>query len=153
MSLARDLVTHYRKFYRAKNNKNANSVLRPLSVVADALLIADPRLYPDAESLTELAFGELAKFMDRVGKGQADGRFPKGVHPSEREAGMREFSAVFVENLFIGIFNKDVAALRGKQLNLFRDTCEALYRQMQVEEWTARDKDAEETEEDDGADE
>lgn len=153
MSLARDLVNHYRQFYRAKNNKNANSVLRPLSVVADALLIADPRLYPDAESLTELAYGEVAKFMERVGKGQADGRFPKGVSIQEREMGMREFSAFFVNELFIGIFKKDVAALRGKQLNLFRDTCEALYRQMQVEEWEARGRDEDEADDDtDGED-
>lgn len=154
MSLARTLVEQYRRFYRAKGLKNANSILRPLSVVADALLIADPRLFPDAESLTELAYGELAKFMDRVGKGQADGRFPKGVTIGERDAGMRQFSATFVNDLFIGIFNKDVAALRGKQLNLFRDTCEALYRDMQAAEWAANGKDAEEAaESDDDTDE
>jgi CRISPR-associated protein Csc3 len=153
MSLARNLVTQYRRFYRAKSLKNANSILRPLSVVADALLIADPRLFPDTESLTELAYGELAKFMDRVGKGQADGRFPKGVSVPEREAGMRDFSRVFVDELFIGIFSKDVAALRGKQLNLFRDTCEALYREMQMAEWAASGKDAEDAEAEDGAEE
>jgi CRISPR-associated protein Csc3 len=149
MSLARKLVEHYRTFYRAKGLKNANSILRPLSVVADALLIADPRLFPDAESLTELAYGELAKFMDRVSKGQADGRFPKGVSVQEREAGMRAFCKLFVDELFIGIFNKDVAALRGKQLNLFRDTCEAIYRDLQVAEWAASGKDADEAVEED----
>lgn len=154
MSLARTLVEQYRRFYRAKSTKNANSILRPLSVVADALLMADPRLFPDADALTELAYGELAKFMNRVGKGQADGRVVlKGISVSEREAAMRDFSRIFVTDLFIGIFNKDVAALRGKQLNLFRDTCEALYREMQAVEWAAIGKDVEAAEDEDDADE
>jgi CRISPR-associated protein Csc3 len=135
MSYAKELVDLYRGFYRAKTITNTNSILRPLNVVADALLIADTRLFPDAESLTEVAYGELYRFMDRVASGQADGRFPKGISPQEREKAMRAFCQKFVNDVFIGVFNGDVAALRGKQLNLLRSACEVLYRKSHQDEW------------------
>ena len=137
MSHARTLVDLYRGFYRAKNFNNSNSILRPLSVVADALLNANPRVYPDAESLVEVANGELYRFMDRVRSGAADGRFPRGVPAAEREAKMREFCAYFVNVVFAEAFNGDVAALRGRQLNLLRSACEVIYRAQQYEEWAA----------------
>lgn len=143
MSQAKELVTLYRRFYRAKNIGNANSILRPLSVVADALLIADPRLFSDPEALVEVAYGELYRFMDRVSKGLADGRFPKGVSGPEREQAMRQFCEKFVNDVFVGVFNKDVAALRGKQLNLLRSACEVLFRNAQQEEWAERGQAAE----------
>jgi CRISPR-associated protein Csc3 len=142
MSHAKELVTIYRQFYRAKNIGNANSILRPLSVVADALLVADPRLFGDADSLVEVAYGELYRFMDRVSRGLADGRFPKGVSAQEREQAMRTFCEKFVKDVFIGAFNRDVAALRGKQLNLLRSAVEVLYRNAQQEEWAAQGRPA-----------
>lgn len=138
MSHAKELVTIYRRFYRAKNIGNANAILRPLSVVADALLVADPRLFDGPEALVEVAYGELYRFMDRVSKGLADGRFPKGVSGPEREQAMRQFCEKFVNDVFIGVFNQDVAALRGKQLNLLRSSCEVLYRNAQQQEWAER---------------
>lgn len=138
MSHAKELVTLYRRFYRAKNIGNANSILRPLSVVSDALLVADPRLFGDPESLVEVAYGELYRFMDRVSKGLADGRFPKGISVQEREQAMRQFCEKFVNDVFVGTFNKDVAALRGKQLNLLKSACEVLYRNAQQQEWAER---------------
>ncbi len=153
MSYAKQLVELYRGFYRAKNIKNANSILRPLSVISDALLTADMRLFSDAESLIEVAYGELFKFMDRVGKGLADGRFPKGVSAPERDAAMRAFCTLFVTEVFVGVFNKDVAALRGKQLNLLKNACEVLYRDAQNQEWAERGPDEEETDEIEDADE
>lgn len=148
MSHARELVELYRGFYRAKNIENANSILRPLSVVADTLLTADPRLFSDEDALIEITYGELYRFMDRVSTGQADGRFPKGISPAERDQSMRLFCTKFVRDVFLGVFNGDVAALRGKQLNLLRSACEVLYRDMQREEWAARGRDADESEED-----
>jgi CRISPR-associated protein Csc3 len=147
MSHARELVTLYRGFYRAKTLKNANSILRPISVVADALLIADTKLFHDEESLIEVAYGELYRFMERVGKGLADGRFPKGVTVPERNQAMQEFCVKFVRDIFIGTFNRDVAALRGKQLNLLRSACETIYRKAQYDEWAARGIDASAAEE------
>lgn len=149
MSHAKKLVELYRGFYRAKTIKNANSILRPLSVVSDALLIADPRLFSDTDALIEVAHGELYRFMDRVSKGLADGRFPKGISVAEREQAMREFSTYFVTKIFQDAFNKDVAALRGKQLNLLKSACEILYRDAQAAEWAARGQDVEDIEADD----
>ncbi len=149
MSLAETLVDDYRKFYRAKRIKNSNSVLRPISVVADALLTADPRLFSETEALIEVAYGELSKFMKRVIDGAADGYPAKGVSP-ESEVGrtaMREFCRFFVRDVYVGIFNKDVAALRGKQLNLLKSACEAIYRDKQYAEWQASGRAAEEVEE------
>ncbi|MCC7452331.1 MAG: type I-D CRISPR-associated protein Cas10d/Csc3 [Anaerolineae bacterium] len=148
MSLARKLVEQYRGFYRARTPLNPNRMRRPLDVVAETLLKADPRLFPDAQSLEEAAYGELKRFMDRVGKGLADGRFPKGISAEARDAAMQTFCKTFVEEVFIDIFDRDVAALRGKQLNLLSSTCEALYRQMQLEEWAQRGRDEDENETD-----
>lgn len=135
MSLARKLVEEYRGFYRARSIKNANSILRPLNVVADALLNADPHLFQDDEARIEVAYGELYRFMDRVGKGLADGRFPKGITAVAREEAMRTFCHTFVDEVFAKAFRHDVAALRGKQLNLLRSACEMLYRDAQRREW------------------
>jgi len=139
MSKAKKLVELYRGFYRAKNS-NANSILRPLSVIADALLIADQHLFDSDEALTEVAYGELYRFMDRVSKGLADGRFPKGISLPERETHMQQFCEIFVIEVFKGVFRGDVAALRGKQLNLLRSACEVLYRNAQTKEWAERDQ-------------
>lgn len=146
MSHARELVILYRGFYRAKTIKNANSILRPLSVISDALLVADPRLFHDADSLVEVAHGELYRFMDRVGKGLADGRFPKGIKAEERRQAMRDFCVYFVNEIFLGAFNGDVAALRGKQLNLLKSACEVIYRDAQLQEWAEREPDPDEIE-------
>lgn len=138
MNHARRLVELYRGFYRAKTIRKSNSILRPLAVVSDAVLNADPQLFPDAEAQIDLALGELMRFMDRVGDGQADGRFPKGVSRAEREAAMVEFCAYFVNDVFWGVFDGDIAALRGKQLNLLRSACEVIYRLKNNAEWAAR---------------
>jgi CRISPR-associated protein Csc3 len=135
MSHARTIVEKYRGFYRAKNFKNSNSILRPLAIVSDALLNADPRLFPDLESQIELAYGEIYRFMERVGSGAADGRFPKDITAPERQVAMRDFCIYFVEDVFHGVFRGDVSALRGKQLNLLRSACEIIYREAQIREW------------------
>lgn len=146
MTHAKRLVELYRGFYRAKSVTNNNSILRPISVVSDALLIADARLFNTTEALIEVAYGELFRFMERVAKGLADGRLPKGISREEREIAMREFCAYFVTEIFVGIYRGDVSALRGKQLNLLRSACEVIYRDMQAQEWRERDKEPDETE-------
>jgi CRISPR-associated protein Csc3 len=98
-------------------------------------------LFYDTESLVEVANGELYRFMDRVGKGLADGRFPKGISAVQREAAMREFSTYFVTTIFQATFGGDVAALRGKQLNLLKSACEILYKHEQAQEWAERGRD------------
>jgi CRISPR-associated protein Csc3 len=66
------------------------------------------------------------------------------VSAVERERAMRAFCQKFVKDVFIGVFNRDVAALRGKQLNLLRSACEVLYRKAQQDEWDQRGRDADE---------
>ena len=138
MSPARTLVDLSRQFYRARRY-NSNSILRPLSVAAKAILSADPRLF-DREGLTEAVRGELAAFMDRVSKGDAVG-FPSPRIAGEeakdaarrREAAMRSFAEYFVGTIFHDTFRGDVAALRGKQLNLLKNAYEVLYRDAQAQ--------------------
>lgn len=139
MSPARTLVDLSRQFYRARRY-NSNSILRPLSVAAKAILSADRRLFVDREGLTEAVRGELAAFMDRVSRGDAVG-FPSPRLAGEeakdaarrREAAMRSFAEYFVGTIFHDTFRGDVAALRGKQLNLLKNAYEVLYRDAQAQ--------------------
>jgi CRISPR-associated protein Csc3 len=155
MTDAEKLVELYRRFYRAKRWKNSNSVLRPLSVVADALLVAaiNPSLVKNDEELFMAARSGLFAFMKRVGKGQADGYPPKDSEAADREQAMDEFCRYFVNNVFITRFNRDAGKLRGKEFNLVRDGCDYMYRRLQQEEFNLKGKDLEidETDDDDSA--
>lgn len=71
MSHARQLTELYRQFYRHKR-RNSNSYLRPINVASRAILDADPRLFGDKESLTEVVYGEVRGFMDRVASRSED---------------------------------------------------------------------------------
>jgi CRISPR-associated protein Csc3 len=126
MSHAHTLVDLYRQFYRARRS-NSNSILRPLSVAAKAILTADRRLF-DREGLIEAVRGELRAFMERVQTGSADGMFPPGSNRESREEAMQRFAEYFVGTIFHDTFRSDVAALRGRQLNLLKNACEVLYR-------------------------
>jgi CRISPR-associated protein Csc3 len=133
MSHASTLVELSRQFYRARGF-SSNSILRPLSVVARALLTADRRLF-DRDGLVEVAHGELQAFMDRVRNQQADGFLsPRRAEESPQEAAqrreeyMRQFVEYFVGTIFHDALRGDAAALRGRQLNLLKNTYETLYR-------------------------
>jgi CRISPR-associated protein Csc3 len=138
MSHARRLTTLYRKFYRAKR-RNANSILRPLSIAAKAVLEADPRLF-DREGLVEAVYGELHSYVERGGK-ESLFYFPKGSDRPEREQAMREFADYFVDQVFYDALRGDKSALRGKQLNLLKSACEVIYREADSLEWQARQAD------------
>jgi CRISPR-associated protein Csc3 len=126
MSHARTLVDLYRQFYRARRS-NSNSILRPLSVASKTILSADRRLF-DREGLSEAVRGELRAFMERVQTRSAEGMFPPGSNRESREQAMQQFASYFVGTIFYDTFRGDVAALRGRQLNLLKNTCEVLYR-------------------------
>ncbi len=136
MSHARTLTTQYMRFYRAQR-RNSNSILRPISIAAQAILEADPRLF-DREGLTEAVYGELYDFMARVGSGRADGRYAPGSNRESREAAMRQFAEYSVCTLFHDTLRGDKSALRGKQLNLLKNACEVIYRDAAAEEWNNR---------------
>jgi len=133
MSHARTLTEQYMQFYRARRY-NSNSILRPISIAAQAILEADPRLF-DREGLVEAVRGELRDFMDRVGSRRADGRYAPGSDWESREAAMRRFAEYFVGDIFYDTLRGDKSALRGKQLNLLKNACEVLYRDAAAQEW------------------
>lgn len=141
MSHAQELTTLYRQFYRhAFGGKlNSNKILRPIDIASKAILNADPRLFGSREGLVEVVHAEVYSFMDRVEKGSADGRFPKGSDRSNREAAMQAFSEYFAGEIYWDALNHDPAALRGKQLNLLKSACELVYRVADNEERRQRE--------------
>lgn len=137
MTHARHLTELYRSFYRAQK-WNSNSILRPISVAARAILDADTRLFSGRDGLAEVVLGELRTFMERVEKNKADGRLPAGVSREDREAAMRAFADYFVGDIYFDALNGDSSALRGKQLNLLKNACEVIYRDEDARYWRER---------------
>lgn len=144
MSHARQLTELYRQFYRHKR-RNSNSYLRPMTVASRAILDADPRLFGDKESLIEVVNGEVRGFMDRVANGSADGRLSPRMNdetPAEamnrRFAAMKAFADYFVGTIYFDVLGGDMAALRGKQLNLLKNTCEIIYLDAEAAYWQER---------------
>ncbi len=125
MGHARQLVDLYRQFYRA-SRYNSNSILRPIAVAARTILNADLRLF-DRPDLTDAVRGQLAAFMNRAKTDRAEGRLAPGSTAESREEAMRRFAEYFVGTIFYETFHQDVAALRGRQLNILRSACEVVY--------------------------
>lgn len=152
MSHARRLTELYWCFYRAKRKNgrlNSNSILRPLSEAAKALLTADRRLFPDRESMVELIQAQLNAFIDRVDTRRADGYIPKlEVIENEKvrkvvdDEAVKKFADYWVNQLFFDTLRADVSALRGKQLNLLKNTCEVIYRDLDARYWAEQNKPA-----------
>lgn len=152
MSHARTLTELYRRFYRAKGRASSNAILRPISVASKAVLTADRRIYVDAEGLIEIVRGELFGFIARVASRRADGYVPRIEVDGKRvvdEEAIQQFAAYFVKDLFYGALRGDVSALRGRQLNLLKNACEVIYRDLDTQYWAER----KEAESDDDSDE
>jgi CRISPR-associated protein Csc3 len=156
MSHARTLTELYWQFYRAKRPLTSNSILRPVSIVAKAVMTADPRIYVDANGLVEMVRGELYGFVDRVSKNRADGSLPRVEVDGERRidyeainGAIIAFSKYFVEDLFFKTLHGDVSALRGRQLNLLKNACEVIYRDLDAQYWLERNAAGEPDEESD----
>ena len=137
MSHARQLTELYRQFYRHKR-RNSNSILRPITVASRAMLDADPRLFGDPEALIEVVHGAIYSFMDRVASSSADGSFPRGSNHESREIAMKAFASYFVTDIYFDALGGDTAALRGKQLNLLKNTCEVIYLDAEATYWRER---------------
>lgn len=152
MSHARTLTETYRRFYRAKGRASSNSILRPITVAAHAILSADRRIYVDADGLAEIVRGEVAGFVDRVANRRADGYVPRieidGRKVIDADA-IKQFADFFVKVLFFDALRGDVSALRGRQLNLLKNACEVIYRDLDAQYWAERGKDLETDQEDD----
>jgi CRISPR/Cas system-associated exonuclease Cas4 (RecB family) len=131
MNHPRRLTEMYRRFYRAKSQfAKANAVLKPIDIAADAVLKADRALFAqDGGALVDVVCAELNALMQRVHRSEAEGRWVFSNSEDERHA-VREFAEVFVNDLFLVALRGDAARLAGTQLNLLRDTCDTLYREM-----------------------
>lgn len=140
MSHAQTLTQLYRRFYRSSYPLNSNGILRPITVVAKALMSADRRLF-DRDGLVEVVYGEIAGFIDRVASRRADGYVPRierdGKKLIDTDA-IREFAGYFVNTIFFDTLRGDISALRGKQLNLFKNACEVIYRDLDGQERAAK---------------
>ena len=146
MNKIRQLTELYRRFYRAASKgkpPKANAILKPIDETADVILKIDKSLMTDDKSLIDLVAGRLAKLMNNVRRGTAegkptlvfvDGKWKPALTPEEERQAIYEFSEYFVERIFRESFNCDRARLAGRQLNLLRDTCEFLYRLEQDKE-------------------
>ena len=98
-------------------------------------MTADRRFFPDREAMVELIQAQLNAFIDRVDTRRADGYIPKleliengKVRRVVDDAAVKEFADYWVNNLFFDTLRADLSALRGKQLNLLKNTCEVIYR-------------------------
>ncbi|HBY92872.1 MAG TPA: hypothetical protein DEP84_02745 [Chloroflexi bacterium] len=137
MSHAQELTRLYRQFYRAEGYKS-NAILRPITVAANAILDADPRLFRDPAALEEAVWGEVQGFVNRVRQGSAQGRGAAGVSHREADQAVRDFARYFVHTVYAGALKMDAASLRGRQLNLLKNACEVLYLNAERTERTAR---------------
>jgi len=147
MTHAQRLTEIYRRFYRAEKF-NSNAILRPLSVGTRAILDADPRLFDTDDALVEAVRGKLRSFVENVASNRADGRLPKGSDHASRDAAIIEFSTYLVHEIYRDVFGRDRAALRGTQLNLLKNACEALYLDAQRREKGDQSSDQNESETD-----
>lgn len=136
MSHAQELTKLYRGFYRAEGYKS-NAILKPIQVAARVILEADPRLF-DSQGLLEAVEGELNGLVSRVVSDRAEGRLPPGSTLPSRAEAVRAFSEYFVNEVFMGALAGDHSALRGRQLNLLKNACEAVYLKLDAEDREAR---------------
>lgn len=152
MSHASKLVELYRKFYRhGRGRLNSNAILRPIREAADTLLDADLRLFDSDEALCELVTGRLRKSLEGMSRPGASGSVPVWLYNKENgpineqiDAAIKEFANYFVKTIYRDVFGGNRAALAGKQLNLLKNACEAIYIAEQRREWKERGEEPEE---------
>lgn len=136
MTHAQTLTNLYRRFYRTRGGKS-HALIRPLSIVAEALLDADSRLFNSKAALVEAVHGRLYVRIRQLFRENL--AFPPaGSKIEDQDAAIAELARYFVEEVFFGAFRGDLSALRGKQLNLLKNACEVLYRAKEADEWRAR---------------
>ncbi len=138
MNQLRRLTQLYRRFYRSKQrNAKPNAVLKPIDEAAAVILKIDKASVTCTESLIEAVGGRIAKLMNNVGRGTAegkrtfilvDGKWKRALTSEEERQAIYEFAQFFVKEIFENTFKSDRARLAGTQLNLIRDTCDYIYR-------------------------
>lgn len=146
MNHAKELTMLYRRFYRASRDSQgrlrSNAVLKPIAEVAKVLMTPDLRVL-GSEGIIDAVRGELMKLVERVDGNRADGYIPK-IQIEERwmvdESAINEFSDYFVNTLFNDSLKGDISALRGKRLNLLKNACDVIYRDLEAAERADRKK-------------
>lgn len=138
MTHARKLTDLYRRFYRTRSGKT-HAIVRPISIVAEAVLEADPLCFDSPEALEEVAHGRLFTRVRQLFRENL-AYPPQGSTREEQEKAMAEFARYFVCEVFYGAFRGNKAALAGKQLNLLKNACEVLYRTAEAQYWAERRK-------------
>jgi len=145
MSHARELVTRYRNFYRhGRGRLNGNAILRPIREAADTLLEANLRLFDDDAALRELVGGRLKKSIEGASRPGSSAAVPGWLYPDPKtrnqqiDAAIDDYAAYFVDTIYRKVFAGNRAALAGKQLNLLKNACEAIYIAEQRREWQER---------------
>jgi len=145
MTHAEELVRLYRQFYRhARGKLNTNSILRPLSIISTVVLEANLQFFDSDDALVQVAQGRLESFIDGIEKKRgADGTIPGWIEPDQRQQALQDFCTYFVKTVYRDAFARNRAALRGKQMNLIKNACEAVYLDMQRREWAERNESSE----------
>ena len=124
MSLIKGCVDRYSVFY--SGGFKTHSILKPVDIVAKAIIISDKTI--DPEDLKLQMRGELSGWLDRVRSRQAEGwaKFRgKDIDAQELPA-VREFVEYFYREVFQGYCQGERGLLRSR-INRFKDGCEAYY--------------------------
>lgn len=148
MNHAKELTRLYRRFYRATRDSQgrlrSNAVLKPIAEVSKILTTPDLRVL-GSDGLMDAVRGELMKFVERVGGKRADGFIPGErvdgkwvVDNDDVNAAIDEFSNYFITKILNDSLNGDISALRGKRLNLLKNACDVIYRDMEAAERAAK---------------
>lgn len=137
---AEKLVSLYRQFYRhAAGKRNSNSILKPISIAAATLLDADLRMFPSDDALVNAIKGNLLRLLDDIGERRgAEGKIPHWISGEERQTAVHDFAEYWVKTIYREAFDGDLAAMRGKQLNLLKGACEVVYLDQQTKDWNER---------------
>ncbi len=130
---ARELVTRYRRFYRAYYPLKTSTILRPIQESAKIILASDAA-HSAPDMLVETICGKLIQIDIAISNNQAKGYHPKGSKYQDLHAAMRDFAEYFVYTYFIEGLKGRTSLLRGTQFNLLRLACDAVYRDLDATE-------------------
>jgi CRISPR-associated protein Csc3 len=142
---ARELVTRYRRFYRARGYAS-NAILRPVQAAAEVVLQAEPA-HSDPDMLVEEVCGRLIQIDTAIVSGDTQGFTPRDTTYQERYAVMRDFAEYFVYTYYQDALKGRKSSLRGTQFNLLRLACDAVYRDLEASDRSVEPERQPETEE------
>ncbi len=129
MGLIQETVDKYAKFYRARGSSSAYARLRPLDDAIKVILAAPTEEQLDQESLHLEIMGALMAYLGRIRDRDPSikGIIPKGMWSDDvLLPAVSDFATHMLDKVFCDFAGGDRAILR-KQLNKFKNGCEAYY--------------------------